>query len=58
MKNTTRLLGFTCDLELAKEIETRAQSEGTSTSEYVRDVLYGDLGAGYEGGESVPGGEE
>jgi len=52
MKNTSKLLGFNCDLELAKEIEARARGEGKTTSEYLRDVLYGDLQDVYETDDS------
>jgi hypothetical protein len=58
MKNTSRLLGFNCERELAKEIELQAQREGKSTSEYVRDLLYGDLADTSEGGETAPPSEE
>jgi hypothetical protein len=58
MKKTSKLLGFNCELELAKEIEARAQGEGKTTSEYIRDVLYGDLGDAYENDESKVAGSD
>jgi hypothetical protein len=37
------LLGFICELELARLIEQRAKDEGKSVSEYIRDLLIKDL---------------
>ena len=55
MKDNTKIIGFSCEPELANLIATRARKEGKTTSEYVRDVLYCDLEdyeeANAEGGE-------
>jgi len=37
------LLGFICELELARLIEQRAKEAGKSVSEYIRDILIKDL---------------
>ena len=37
------LLGFSCEEELARVVSERAEEEGKSVSEYIRDVLLNDL---------------
>jgi hypothetical protein len=41
--NRGNLLGFVCELELARLIEQRAKEAGKSVSEYIRDLLIRDL---------------
>lgn len=43
MSNKGQVLGFICELELAKLIESRASEDGKSVSEYIRDILKRDL---------------
>lgn len=37
------LLGFSCEEELARVVSERAEEQGKSVSEYIRDVLLNDL---------------
>ena len=40
------LLGFSCEEELARVVSERAEEQGKSVSEYIRDVLLNDLKQG------------